>query len=151
MSEAKGNNLLDVHTLINGDRHEEHGEFEDNVSKISYYMHGLTGKEYTREEARCFFIALKLCRVHNGTLGNDTLNDLVGYLALIKDDIDNHGQSAITSTRKDMDQDRPVPGGQARNENWANRQRRIRSMFGGLPDACNSGDGAGRTDPMMDS
>ena len=117
MSRSNGDTLLEVHKLVNGDRPSEHGKFEDNVSKLCGYMRLLTDKEYTREEGRAFFIALKLCRVVDGQLGNDTLRDLVGYLGLIKDDIDKNGQTSISNGRKELDQEQPLPGRYARNQN----------------------------------
>ena len=124
MSRTNGDNLLQVHDLINGERPSEHGRFEDNISKLCGFMRLLTDKEYTREEGRCFFIALKLCRVMDGQLGNDTLNDLVGYLALIKDDIDEHGQTSISSRSTQLDKERPVPGRYARNQDGTHYLRR---------------------------
>jgi len=128
MREAKGNNLLRVHDLINGDRNEEHGEFADNLSQLASYMCLLTGRTYSREEARCFFIALKLCRVHDGCLGNDTLNDLVGYLALIKDDIDEFSQQPIPDRNEEEDHGKPIHGRQAGGEDGAHSKFSLGSL-----------------------
>jgi len=93
-------NIIDkAKELITGERQDSYGSFADNITKLCLLMEGMMGRKYSREEARCFFLALKFCRCNKGKFTDDSLTDLIGYAQLVHNDADTEHKKYINPWR----------------------------------------------------